>query len=153
MNIDGEFLFNQEALQGYLIICCQGVQGGLRDKPTKNPDIYHTCYSLSGMSVAQSKSNYQGLFADDHSIKHADYSGIPDPRVTNFEDFDEQDEDGDEPKEKYDMEITSQQPDNQVDHSVLISDIYSNALLRMNPIYNARFDKVHKAREWFKAKV
>ena len=58
MNIDGEFLFNQEALQGYLIICCQGVQGGLRDKPTKNPDIYHTCYSLSGMSVAQSKSNY-----------------------------------------------------------------------------------------------
>lgn len=153
MNIDGEFLFNQEALQGYLIICCQGVQGGLRDKPTKNPDIYHTCYSLSGMSVAQSKSNYQGLFADDHSIEHADYSGIPVPRVTNFEDFDEQDEDGDEPKEKYDMEITTQQPDNQVDHSVLISDIYSNALLRMNPIYNARFDKVHKAREWFKAKV
>lgn len=36
---------------------------------------------------------------------------------------------------------------------MLISDIYSNALLRMNPIYNGRFDKVHKAREWFRVKV
>ncbi|CAH8675380.1 hypothetical protein MS3_00003736 [Schistosoma haematobium] len=27
--------------------------GGLIDKPGKNPDAYHTCYSLSGLSVAQ----------------------------------------------------------------------------------------------------
>ena len=28
-------------------------QGGCRDKPAKPPDYYHTCYALSGLSVAQ----------------------------------------------------------------------------------------------------
>ena len=81
----------------------------MRDKPTKNPDIYHTCYSLSGMSVSQSKSNFKGLFADDHTINHQDYTGIPVPRVTNFEDFvEEEDEKEDGAKEeKVDMEITT----------------------------------------------
>lgn len=117
MNVDGEWLFNQEALQGYLIICCQGVQGGLRDKPTKNPDIYHTCYSLAGMSMAQSKSNYAGLFADNHTINHAEYTGIPQPRVINFEDFEEDEDPSAESKEiekNVDIEITtnSKQADN-----------------------------------------
>lgn len=31
----------------------QGPQGGLRDKPGKPPDYYHTCYCLSGLSVSQ----------------------------------------------------------------------------------------------------
>jgi len=52
MNVDGEYLFNQEALQGYILLCCQNGAGGLKDKPSKGPDIYHTCYSLSGMSIS-----------------------------------------------------------------------------------------------------
>jgi len=31
----------------------QGPNGGLRDKPGKPPDYYHTCYCLSGLSAAQ----------------------------------------------------------------------------------------------------
>lgn len=31
----------------------RGSGGGLIDKPGKNPDCYHTCYALSGLSVAQ----------------------------------------------------------------------------------------------------
>ncbi|KAJ0173600.1 hypothetical protein K1T71_010749 [Dendrolimus kikuchii] len=46
-------LFNQAALQEYIIICCQEKNGGLIDKPGKARDIYHTCYVLSGLSVAQ----------------------------------------------------------------------------------------------------
>ncbi|CAG4954007.1 unnamed protein product [Parnassius apollo] len=46
-------LFNQGALQEYIIICCQSPDGGLIDKPGKPRDIYHTCYTLSGLSVAQ----------------------------------------------------------------------------------------------------
>ncbi|KAI5643050.1 prenyltransferase and squalene oxidase repeat domain-containing protein [Phthorimaea operculella] len=46
-------LFNQGALQEYIIICCQAPDGGLIDKPGKPRDIYHTCYTLSGLSVAQ----------------------------------------------------------------------------------------------------
>ncbi|XP_025160386.1 protein farnesyltransferase subunit beta-like [Harpegnathos saltator] len=45
------WLFNQ-ALQEYILVCCQHPLGGLLDKPGKNRDLYHTCYALSGLSVA-----------------------------------------------------------------------------------------------------
>ena len=40
-------------LQRYILLCAQDVNGGLRDKPSKPRDFYHTCYNLSGLSVAQ----------------------------------------------------------------------------------------------------
>lgn len=46
-------LIDQVALQEYILICCQHNDGGLIDKPGKPRDIYHTCYALSGLSVAQ----------------------------------------------------------------------------------------------------
>lgn len=45
--------FNARALQGWLLLCCQLPNGGLQDKPGKGRDHYHTCYCLSGLSVAQ----------------------------------------------------------------------------------------------------
>lgn len=51
--VPGKLLFFQEALQEYILICCQNPSGGLIDKPGKPRDIYHTCYNLSGLSVAQ----------------------------------------------------------------------------------------------------
>lgn len=50
---DGGWLFDQTALQDYLLICAQPERGGMRDKPGKEPDFYHTCYCLSGLAVAQ----------------------------------------------------------------------------------------------------
>lgn len=47
------WLFDQGALQEYILICCQDLRGGLVDKPGKSRDFYHTCYTLSGLSVAQ----------------------------------------------------------------------------------------------------
>lgn len=55
-NVNGEWLCNQRALQGYTIFCCQSSDGGMKDKPRKNVDIYHTMYSLAGMSICQHKS-------------------------------------------------------------------------------------------------
>mmetsp|Transcript_20327 Transcript_20327/g.33524 ORF Transcript_20327/g.33524 Transcript_20327/m.33524 type:complete len:416 (+) Transcript_20327:265-1512(+) len=49
----GTFVTSQIRLEQYILVCCQFPQGGLRDKPGKNRDQYHTCYSLSGLSVAQ----------------------------------------------------------------------------------------------------
>ncbi|XP_035896245.1 protein farnesyltransferase subunit beta [Anopheles stephensi] len=46
-------LFNRYAVQEYILICCQRPNGGLIDKPGKPADIYHTCYTLSGLAVAQ----------------------------------------------------------------------------------------------------
>jgi len=34
------------------MVCCQCKTGGLRDKPGKGRDYYHTCYCISGASVA-----------------------------------------------------------------------------------------------------
>jgi protein farnesyltransferase subunit beta len=42
-----------ESLQEYVLYCCQSPHGGLMDKPGKGKDFYHTCYCLSGLSVAQ----------------------------------------------------------------------------------------------------
>lgn len=40
-------------LERYILLCAQDVHGGLRDKPSKPRDFYHTCYNVSGLSVAQ----------------------------------------------------------------------------------------------------
>ena len=47
------YLPDAEALQRYILHACQQRNGGLRDKPSKPRDFYHTCYCLSGLSVAQ----------------------------------------------------------------------------------------------------
>jgi protein farnesyltransferase subunit beta len=46
-------LFDRVALQEYVLIIAQAPKGGLRDKPGKNSDAYHTCYNLSGLSLCQ----------------------------------------------------------------------------------------------------
>jgi protein farnesyltransferase subunit beta len=47
-------LFHRDALQLWILRCCQVPgRGGLRDKPGKSPDYYHSCYCLSGLSSAQ----------------------------------------------------------------------------------------------------
>ncbi|XP_052768995.1 protein farnesyltransferase subunit beta-like isoform X2 [Mya arenaria] len=47
------WLFHQKALQEYVLVCCQYPGGGLIDKPGRARDYYHTCYCLSGLSIAQ----------------------------------------------------------------------------------------------------
>ncbi|XP_058068639.1 protein farnesyltransferase subunit beta isoform X2 [Magnolia sinica] len=44
-------LFHSIALQQYLLLCSQVLEGGFKDKPGKHRDFYHTCYCLSGLSV------------------------------------------------------------------------------------------------------
>ncbi|KAK0628947.1 terpenoid cyclases/protein prenyltransferase alpha-alpha toroid [Bombardia bombarda] len=50
-----ESLFSREGLIRYILCCCQDTskRGGLRDKPGKLSDAYHSCYVLSGLSSAQ----------------------------------------------------------------------------------------------------
>ncbi|WJX70298.1 protein farnesyltransferase [Trifolium repens] len=48
-----EPLFHSMALQQYILLCAQEQDGGLRDKPGKRRDHYHSCYCLSGLSLCQ----------------------------------------------------------------------------------------------------
>jgi hypothetical protein len=51
-------LYNVEALQLWILKCCQAPRGGMRDKPGKPPDYYHTCYCLSGLSSSQNYGRF-----------------------------------------------------------------------------------------------
>lgn len=55
---DDTLLCNRLRLQQYLLQACQDYRGGLRDKPGKSRDYYHTCYCLSGLSIMQ--HNHEG---------------------------------------------------------------------------------------------
>jgi len=50
---EGDWLYDQLAVQAYIYACCQDLDGGLRDKPLKSRDYYHTCYALAGLAVGQ----------------------------------------------------------------------------------------------------
>ena len=48
--------YDINALRSYVLCCCQDPKGGLRDKPTKARDFYHTCYCLSGLALTTSSA-------------------------------------------------------------------------------------------------
>ncbi|KAK9756150.1 hypothetical protein RND81_01G076900 [Saponaria officinalis] len=76
-SVDAGLLFHNFALQQYIILCSQVVDGGFRDKPGKSRDFYHTCYCLSGLSVCQFKGD-----ADDLPSTHdvlGPYSNLLEP--------------------------------------------------------------------------
>ncbi|OAA64191.1 farnesyltransferase beta subunit ram1 [Niveomyces insectorum RCEF 264] len=62
-------LFSREGLIRYILCCCQDEtkRGGLRDKPGRMSDPYHTCYVLCGLSSAQHKWE---LVDDDSNDAH-----------------------------------------------------------------------------------
>ncbi len=62
---EGNLTFNQNLLQRYILLCAQDTQGGLRDKPSKGRDFYHSCYNLSGLSVAQHVLSRSGIVSDE----------------------------------------------------------------------------------------
>lgn len=56
-------LCDRQALQEYILLASQDQppvesEGGLRDKPGMAPDMYHTHYILSGLSIGQHKPSY-----------------------------------------------------------------------------------------------
>lgn len=61
--------FNTRALQLWILRACQQLKGGLRDKPGKPADYYHSCYCLSGLSVAQHMPGGGVLGPDRNQLK------------------------------------------------------------------------------------
>ena len=49
-------VFSAQALAEYILLCCQHYAGGFKDKPGASRDYYHSCYALSGLSLAQNCS-------------------------------------------------------------------------------------------------
>jgi len=59
----GEWLFDETGLQRYVLLACQELDGGFKDKPGKGRDYYHTCYALSGIAIMQHSDGFQPLLA------------------------------------------------------------------------------------------
>ncbi|CCE62530.1 hypothetical protein TPHA_0C03780 [Tetrapisispora phaffii CBS 4417] len=52
----GDYIFDHDSLREYILRCCQDDKmPGLRDKPGKRPDFYHTNYVLSGLAITEYK--------------------------------------------------------------------------------------------------
>jgi Prenyltransferase, beta subunit len=66
----GLLLFHQELLERYVLLCAQDVNGGLRDKPSKSRDFYHSCYNLSGLSVSQNVLSMKRKSSDEECDKN-----------------------------------------------------------------------------------
>ncbi|KAK6533199.1 CAAX farnesyltransferase (FTase) subunit beta [Arthrobotrys megalospora] len=64
MKVNVGDLWSRKALIRYILTCCQGPYGGLRDKPGIRPDYYHSNYVLLGLSAAQHYYYY-----DDSSVQ------------------------------------------------------------------------------------
>ncbi|KAF0691512.1 Aste57867_17285 [Aphanomyces stellatus] len=52
------YVSDAAAHQRYILLCGQQIEGGLRDKPGKHRDHYHSCYVLSGLSLSQHASGH-----------------------------------------------------------------------------------------------
>jgi len=52
-SINSEMLYDQYALQAYILLACQNAKGGLFDKPGKYPDLFHTNYATAGLILSQ----------------------------------------------------------------------------------------------------
>ncbi|RMD44458.1 hypothetical protein DV735_g611, partial [Chaetothyriales sp. CBS 134920] len=81
-------LHNAEGLARYILCCCQALDGGLRDKPSKGPDSYHTCYTLTGLSNTEHFHYYgdgeiESQFASAFSWQAVKANSL---RVDHFED-------------------------------------------------------------------
>ncbi|KAJ1882298.1 CAAX farnesyltransferase (FTase) subunit beta [Coemansia sp. RSA 1722] len=75
-NAKDDYLYDRAALQRYVLACCQDLTkntGGLRDKPGKSPDLYHTMYCLAGLSLAQ---HYVGVDSDKMQKLAGDKSSV-----------------------------------------------------------------------------
>ncbi|CEF63010.1 Farnesyltransferase, CAAX box, beta [Strongyloides ratti] len=57
-----------KALEAFTLFISQDPLGGLKDKPGKPCDLYHTCYSLSGLSIAQHYHNENQIVGGENCI-------------------------------------------------------------------------------------
>ncbi|EIM21068.1 terpenoid cyclases/Protein prenyltransferase [Wallemia mellicola CBS 633.66] len=76
-------LYDREALQGYILNAAQTPKGGLRDKPGKNADTYHTAYNLSGLSASQHYIKYEPDRAQEIAIDFKENTDDSIPELEN----------------------------------------------------------------------
>ena len=89
----GHMLYDQLALQKYILMGCQTLEGGLVDKIGKKVDFYHTTYSVSGLSMSQTlyKEPEDYIHLYDNKCNKLEsvhpYYNIPRQKVANIRNY------------------------------------------------------------------
>lgn len=131
-------LFDRVGLQEYILVAAQRTTaegGGLRDKPGKRPDAYHTCYNLSGLSLAQHSVR---LSTDTSKFLYQHYTGT----------------DGDDEQWSRKVYATllgwtlSARDEIVVEARAGTPDAKSNKLNPTHPIFNITFPKAKAMMDW-----
>ena len=79
--------FDHFRLQRYILATCQYASGGLLDKVGKSPDLYHTCYVLSGLHLSRLCCDSKGCDASAEALLNVSshkVSGIVDKSTSRF---------------------------------------------------------------------
>ena len=77
-------LYNIAKLERYILLCAQEPTGGLRDKPSKSRDFYHTCYNLCGLSIAQQHHATATTTNDDDYVNDDETFGDQKQTLLNY---------------------------------------------------------------------
>ncbi|KAH9471495.1 hypothetical protein Pst134EA_005391 [Puccinia striiformis f. sp. tritici] len=139
-------LFDRQALQEYILLISQDLtpkakQGGLRDKPSAVPDMYHTHYILSGLSLAQHSQKHSPQHIEElrQSFKTPDYSkcilGDSESEHDGFERM----------KEIYSRALAWEV---QQDKDLVVG-LVSNEVLPVHPVLNIKHSAVGKMMSYF----
>ncbi|PLW21491.1 hypothetical protein PCANC_00308 [Puccinia coronata f. sp. avenae] len=139
-------LFDRQALQEYILLVSQDLtpqakQGGLRDKPSAMPDMYHTHYILSGLSLAQhsQKHSLQRIEELKKAFKTPDYSksilGNSESESEGFERM----------KEIYSRALAWEVEQ----EKELVVGLVSNKVLPVHPVLNIKHAAVEKVMKYF----
>lgn len=115
--------FDEDLLQRYILLCAQDPYGGLRDKPSKGKDFYHSCYNLSGLSVSQHVLS-KGHHVEDKRSRKNDHEPC------------EEEEDDTTTKTTYQCLYQSEQ---------------RNLLGATHPVYNIRVERIQSIVKSFKS--
>ncbi|KAJ9292938.1 hypothetical protein DTO271G3_8236 [Paecilomyces variotii] len=116
-------LYSREGLTRYILACCQSKRGGLRDKPGKHPDSYHTCYTLTGLSSLQNHH----FHTDDSSASRSVFSSA------------------------FSWKYTPIVSSSQVDSDVNVFD-ERDRLQAFHPIYSIPHKAAENMRAWFESR-
>jgi protein farnesyltransferase subunit beta len=70
-------LFDHHRLQRYILATCQCASGGLLDKVGKAPDLYHTCYVLSGLHLSRVYSEFKNVPSSNEALLNVSSRKLP----------------------------------------------------------------------------
>jgi protein farnesyltransferase subunit beta len=130
--------FDEAMLQRYILLCAQDVNGGLRDKPSKSRDFYHSCYNLSGLSVAQ---HALGPWPPTSATSLSSSTSTTTAADAAVDGHDGGDEAGGEEEEK-EVEEVEEEVRGETRLNRLFGDASFNVVGRTDPVINIRVERV-----------